>query len=88
MEEWLSLHSGMEEQGNLPSGMEEWGSLLITAFFLCSGECSPVDRKSPMREEQEKDAEGGTAETKQNGEWVDGWVALSCCQAFKFFAKN
>ena len=43
-----------------------------TAFFPCSGECSPVDRKSPMREEQEKDAEGGTVETKQNGEWVDG----------------
>lgn len=41
-------------------------------FFPCSGECSPVDRKSPTREEQEKDAEGGTVETKQNGEWVDG----------------
>ena len=41
-------------------------------FFPCSGECSPVDRKSPTREEQEKDAEGGPVETKQNGEWVDG----------------
>lgn len=39
---------------------------------VISSECSPVDRKSPTREEQEKDAEGGTAETKQNGEWVDG----------------
>ena len=31
-----------------------------------------MDRKSPAGEEQEKDAEGGTVETKQNGEWVDG----------------
>ena len=58
---------------SLLPGMEKWGSLLITAFFPCSGECSPVERKSPIREEQEKDAEGGrTVETKQNGEWVDG----------------
>ena len=62
----------MEKWDSLPSGRKEWGSLLITAFFPCSGECSPLDRKSPTREEQEKDAEGGTVETKQNGEWVDG----------------
>ena len=78
---WLTVWGGGMGQLTIRDGGVRWLTVLgwrsgaaysSTAFFPCSGECSPVDRKSPMREEQEKDAEGGTVETKQNGEWVDG----------------
>ena len=67
----LTIRDGRVEQLTIRDG--EVGLLTHNLlFFPCSGECSPVERKSPTREEQKKDAEGGTVETKQNGEWVDG----------------